>query len=360
MDESGNVLVVGSAPGTLAGGDSLQSVFVRKYDPSGTEQWTRAFRAGSYENGYGVAVDSGGNVFVGGSTNHGTFPGQSGANYTDAFVRKYDASGTEQWTRQFGTNGSDRVRGAAVDANGNVIVTGHWSGTILDFAGDESAFVRKYDTSGALLWTREFGTGDFDTGYDVSAAESGNVYIAGKTHGTLPGQSGPGGAFLRKYDSSGAEQWTRQFGTLRSDEARRVAVDGSESVYVAGSMGGQAFVRRYAASGNEQWTRQLAPSSGRSVGVAVDETGNVYLAGTTTGTLPGQTSAGDYDFFVRKYDGSGDEQWTRQLGTEAQDLCEAVVVEGSGVMYVVGSTRGTFPGQASAGLTDAFLMRIVP
>jgi hypothetical protein len=355
------VLVVGGAAGTLAGGDALQNVFVRKYDSDGTELWTRVFRAGTSDVGYGVAVDGGGNVFVGGGTYFGVFPGQTGANYTDAFVRKYDASGAELWTVQFGTNGSEYVRRAAVDSNGGVIVTGLWSGTIPDiFTGQESVLVRKFDASGAAAWSRDFGTTAFDDGYGVSIAGSGNVYVGGKTHGTLPGQSGTGGAFLRKYNTAGTEQWTRQFGTNRSDEVRSVGVDENENVYAAGTTASQPFLRKYDASGTEQWTRQFGTSGSEwGVGVAVHGDGNAHVVGNTNGTLPGQSNLGDYDCFVRKYDASGVEQWTRQLGTNVQDVCESAAGDGSSVIYVVGATRGAFPGFTNAGLSDAFLLRIV-
>ena len=132
-------------------------------------------------------------------------------------------------------------------------------------------------------------------------------------------------AFVRKYDAAGNELWTRQFGA----HARRVhgvAADAS-GVYVAGThrqalcrarppgISVDAFVRRYDAGGNELWTRQFGTAGvDDAFGVAVDASG-VYVAGVTSGTLPGQTSTGGGDAFVRKYDAAGTEVWTRQFGT---------------------------------------------
>ena len=51
----------------------------------------------------------------------------------------------------------------------------------------------------------------------------------------------------------------------------------------------------------------------------MDSDGNVYVAGVTYGTLPGQTNSGNYDAFVRKYDADGNELWTRQFGSASFD-----------------------------------------
>src|SRR5262249_44182778 len=144
---------------------------------------------------------------------------------------------------QFGTNTSDVANGIAVDTSG-VYVTGSTAGTLpgQTSAGDEGAFpldafVRKYDASGNELWTRQFGTVHFDQANSIAADASG-VYVAGGTGGVFPGQTGTGvDAFVRKYDSSGVEVWTRQFSATATsyDIANGIAVNGSE-VYVAGTI----------------------------------------------------------------------------------------------------------------------------
>ena len=68
------------------------------------------------------------------------------------------------------------------------------------------------------LWTRQFGTSGYDFARAVAVDPEGNVYVAGRTEGALPGQvsSGDFDAFVRKYDRDGDEVWTRQFGTPES------------------------------------------------------------------------------------------------------------------------------------------------
>jgi len=220
-----------------------------------------------------------------------------------------------------------------------------------------------------IEWIRQFGSGAGDYGYSVAADMTG-VYVVGSTDGTLPRQTTAGltDAFVRKYDASGNEQWTRQFGSASYEELYGVAVDAT-GVYVVGyalgalpgqSFGGiqDAFVRKYDANGTEVWTRQFgSASSDVAFAATVDATG-IYVGGRTSGTLPGQTSAGAEDAFVRKYDGSGNEQWTRQFGSATYDSAGGVAVDATGV-YLGGDTLGTLPGQTSTGLSDAFVVKIV-
>jgi hypothetical protein len=193
----------------------------------------------------------------------------------------------------------------------------------------------------------------------------------GYTEGALPGQTSSGGrdAYIRKYDGDGNEIWTRQFGTSAFDDVRDVAVDSSDNVYVAGltlgTLPGQenlgnydAFVRKYDGAGNEIWTRQFGTSDNDRAGdVAVDGSNNAYLLGITSGTFPGQTSSGGWDAFVREYDSAGNEIWTRQCGSSADEYVSSVTVDSSGKVYISGDTYGTLPGQTSSGDVDAFLVK---
>jgi len=375
VDASGNVYVAGWTDGALPGQASSgeSDVFIRKYDGLGNEVWTRQFGTSDYDFGY-VTVDASGNVYVVGNT-YGTLPGQSSSGWADAFVRKYDGSGNELWTRQFGSSGSEYLAGdAAIDASGNVYVAGDTYGTLPGqlSSGDRDVFIRKYDGLGNEVWTRQFGSSSEDWANRMALDASGNVYFSGGTYGALPAQASSGSydVFVRKYDESGNELWTRQFGSSAGDLGY-VTLDASGNVYVAGftegALPGQlssgdrdVFIRKYDGSGNEIWTRQFGSSSEDCPMRAVlDASGNVYVTGWTLGALPGQTYSGSYDAFVRKYDGSGNEIWTRQFGTSAQDEANHMALDASGNVYVIGSTYGALPGQTSAGDLDAFLVKFV-
>jgi hypothetical protein len=167
-------------------------------------------------------------------------------------------------------------------------------------------------------WTRQFGASGFDVGRAVGVHETRGVYVFGAVSGALPGQTfagGPDDVFLRKYDFAGNEVWTRQFGTSGDD----------------------------------------FPMAGQ---VAIDDTG-VYVAAITNGTFPGETNAGSYDVFVRKYDFDGNVLWTDQFGSSGFDLADGIAVHRDGV-FVVGLTNAALPGQVSGGSWDAFIRRYDP
>src|SRR5205807_2039892 len=85
--------------------------------------------------------------------------------------------------------------------------------------------------------------------------------------------------------------------------------------------------------------------------------GNIYVAGTTPGTLGG-ANAGAADFFVRKYDAAGAAVWTSQFGTPAGDVAQGIAADVLGNVYVVGRTSGAFPDQTKTGFEDAFVAKL--
>jgi len=270
------------------------------------------------------------------------------------------------WVREISavSPADTRAHGVALDETG-VYIVGYTRGTLPGqvSAGMTDAYVRKYDGTGSELWTRQFGSPDQDEASGV-AADSSGVYVVGYTRGALPGHTNAGSqdAFLRKYDGNGNELWTRQFGSSGMEFALAVAVDMS-GIYVRGFgelTGGSldnAFLRKYDTNGNVLWTQPIRFSgSFANGGLATDSIGGIYIVGGIQGTWPGQTSAGEQDAYVLKYDSNGTELWVRQFGSSTWDEGRAVAADVSGV-YVVGYTRGSLPGQTRAGQQDAFIRK---
>ncbi|NLJ08728.1 MAG: hypothetical protein GX438_00110 [Treponema sp.] len=216
---------------------------------------------------------------------------------------------------QFGTAEGDYANALAVDAGGNIIVAGYTFGSLSgSFAGESDAFVQKHDPKGNELWTRQFGTAEYDYARALAVDTEGNIIVAGGTEGKLSGSSaGYYDVFVRKYNPKGNELWTRQFGT-----------------------------------GSDDWATALA----------VDTGGNIIVAGSTIGSLSG-SSSGREDAFVRMYDLKENELWTRQFGTDESDVAIALAVDAGGNIIVMGNTRGNFSG-ASAGDYDVFVMIYKP
>jgi hypothetical protein len=275
------------------------------------------------------------------------------------------------WLHQFGTRDADDAQAVAVDAAGDTYVVGQTFGALAGqtSAGMIDAFVRKYDPAGDEVWTHQFGSTERDMANGVAVDGAGDVWVVGQTFGSLPGQMSNGGwdAFLRRYDPAGNELWTRQFGGGGGETAAKVAVDAGGDAYVVGgtraALPGQttagdydAFLRKYDPAGNEVWTRQFGtPAEDYALAVTLDGAGNPVVAGETGGLLAGAAAAGALDSFVRKYDAAGGVLWTRQFGSAMDDYAVGAAVAPGGDVFVVGTTQGAFPHQKSAGDSDAYI-----
>jgi hypothetical protein len=310
-DSSGFVYLSGSA--TASNGPGWDS-FVDKYDAAGNLQWTRQFGTNAHDANYGISGDASGVYIVGMTQGDVSSPLSGLWNINgDAFLAKYDAAGNFQWAKQMGlpgvgtAHGVTEGRGISTDGLGNVYISGVTAGSLSGpSAGRDDAFLAKYDATGGLQWTRQFGT-RFDEGSGgISANSLGNVYVAGYTS---PGGGVEGDALLAKYDAAGSLQWSKQIESpTKREGAGSASVDGLGNVYisklVSDTIGAgddvDAVLAMYDGSGNLQWSMQIDPSSRETPwGVAADGPGSVYLTGWTRGSLGGP-SAGDRDAFLMR------------------------------------------------------------
>lgn len=368
IDSAGNVLVAGNTRGALAGVNAGSSDgFIKKYDSAGEVLWIQQFGSSSADVARAVAVDSSDAVLIAGNS-FGDLAASS-AGSSDAFVKKYDTNGVLLWAQQFGTAAADLAYALAVDDADNVIIAGSTRGGLEGRnAGQSDAFVRKYDANGILMWTRQFGSSENDRVSALAVDSSGNIVLAGWTEGALEAtNAGEEDVFLRKYAGDGTLLWTRQFGTPRRDIARAIAVDAAEAIVIVGRTMGSlegskagsndAFVRKYSKDGRILWTRQFGSSASEIAhAVAVDHTGNILIAGQTSGIL-GDQNAGDTDVFVREYSAAGEQLWTSQLGSNERDIALALAADGSGGIFVAGRTNGVLEG-SHAGDIDAFIIKL--
>ncbi|MCB0062601.1 MAG: hypothetical protein KDE19_10820, partial [Caldilineaceae bacterium] len=247
----------------IAGVDGVTTAYAA--EATDAPLWMRQFGSSGHDGAQSIAVDSG-SVYVGGDVAE-TLPGQVGAGARDGFVRKYDLAGNEQWTRQFGTPQDDAVSGVAVSTKG-VYLVGYTAGTLpgQSTAGGDDIFVRAYDTTGNELWTRQFGSDAADRAAQVASHDS-DLYVVGYTDGALPGQTktsqeGSSDTFVRKYDVAGNPIWTRQFTISDTSWGHAITVD-KTGVYVAGSWrqrggGSHVFVRKFDVEGKLLWTSQFS------------------------------------------------------------------------------------------------------
>jgi len=372
-DSSGNVLYRGEATGiTVIANQSTDAGTITL--ASTRTEWVKLLGTLSEDRGYGTAVDSNGNSYVTGYT-YGDLAGNTNAGESDIFVAKYNTNGTRQWTKLLGTSDYDEGYGTAVDSNGNIYVIGYTYGDLAGNtnAGESDIFVAKYNTNGTRQWTKLLGTSDYDFGFSIAVDSNGNIYITGWTYGDLAGNTNAGerDIFVAKYNTNGTRQWTKLLGTSDFDTGLGIAVDSNGNSYITGWTEGDLagnnnagesdiYVAKYNTNGTRQWTELLGTSDydeGR--GIAVDSNDNIYVTGYAKGDLDGNTSAGGNDIFVAKYDADGTRQWTELLGTSDEDTGYGITVDSSGNVFITGSTSGGLEENTNAGEEDIFIWKLV-
>lgn len=372
VDSSGAVYVTAMTyNGAFDGNRTIGSddIVLFKLDRAGNKQWSRQLGTTGSDDPRGVAVDRSGNVYVTGTT-HGDFDGHISAGNSDLFLFKFDANGNKLWSIQLGTSDAELVADVVVDKSGAVYVGGDTFGRLdpgQPVDTRDGCFLAKFDGAGAAVWIKQFGTPNCGHVSDVTTDGDGHPYLVGSVYAKNSGTDSD--SFVVKCDDQGAMLWARTLGTDQPESAYGVATDAAGNVYVAGDTlggldgsvsGGDAdgFVVKYDGAGTKQWTRQFGTDrSDVAASVIVDAKKGVYVAGSTEGGLDGNANSGLNDLFLIKYDAAGTKQWVRQLGTRGYDYPADMDLDPSGGVFVSGTTTGDLDGNKSAGLSDVFVTR---
>jgi hypothetical protein len=322
-DASGNSYVAGSyySSSIMFGSTILTNasndtadIFLSKCDVNGNILWAKSAGGRGYDYANSVAVDASGSTYLAGSFGSPTITFGSlilkNTGSSDMFLTKYSTDGNVLWAKQTGGAGSDAAYSVAVDVSGNIYIAGDFESSSLRFdstkltnAGLYDIFLAKYDSSGNELWVKSAGGTGYDYVYSIATDGTGNIYITGIFYSptitfgseTLK-NAGSSDIFLAKYDAAGNMLWVRRAGGAEWDVASSVAVDASGNSYIAGhyrestiAFGSSSltnagfddiFLAKYDTKGNVIWAKSAGGiNSDQAHSVAVDASGNIYIAG---------------------------------------------------------------------------------
>ena len=252
------VLVSGGTTASLdATNQGSDDGYAAKYDTDGNLQWQIQFGGNSSDGIWGVVMDLSGNSYYVGDTfgaitspNPGT--PHVGGTPSDAYIMSYDNAGNFRWGRQFGNTTGDSLQGVTVDPSGNVIVAGFTHDTLfgprLGAAGKADIIVRKYDTNGNVIWSKQMGGPSDDRARAVATDAAGNIYIGAETFNNLARTIGPSqfgdaasDALVAMLDPNGNFKWWYQAGSDEQETVSAIAVGPNGNVYVAGDSNGVMF-----------------------------------------------------------------------------------------------------------------------
>ncbi len=387
-------------------------------------------------------TDNKGNLFACGATTSSNFSTMAtvgayqtsfggGATWGDNYIVKFNASGQRLWGTYFGGSGTDFSNCCVVDANGDVYISGGTSSSntaVMSTPGCQQsiygggsgtlgdAFLAKFNTQGARLWSTYIGgTGDEWT-YGIANDFQNNIFITGHTGSPTSSsiasaachQANFGGgfdSFLMKFNPQGLRLWGTYYGGTNNDEACGCITDAQGNVYIggitsstnaiatpasyqfnySGGVGnsvygiGDAFMVKFNSAGVRQWGTYYGGSGDEYIYYcAVDAVGDIYFSGSTsssTGTNivtagSHQTTygGGPSDALILKFNNSGQRIWgTYYGGLGIEDWVCCVCDNNAGKLYISGITSsGTSTNIASScayqgifggGTKDAFLAK---
>ncbi|MEG4818393.1 SBBP repeat-containing protein [Microcoleus sp. K5-D4] len=313
--------------------------------------------------GNGIAVDSNGNAYVTGVTGgnnssppvvNGGFPTANASQPVygggiDAFVTKVNPTGSGLvYSTYFGGSGREDAQAIAIDNNSNAYITGITYSTDLPgkdlgfqnaLAGEYDGFVAKFDANGARAYSTYLGGFGNEIGNNITVDSSGNAYVVGRTTST-------------------------DFPTKNAIQATNAGGANDAFVIKLGPLGYNAIYSTYlGGSGDDNGHR-----------ITLDSANNVYVTGDTTSTnFPTKNaiqsvSGGGKDAFVTSINSSGSALVdSTYFGGSGDDNGSGIAVDASGAVYVAGSTTSTNlptanPLQAAngGGASDAFITKIIP
>jgi hypothetical protein len=335
--------------------NGADDIFLAKFNSSGVLQWGTYYGGSGQEIFSTCAADASGNIYLSGTTasvsgisTSGSLrevcdgcvhPFTSSVSY-DAFLVKFNSSGTVQWGTYFG-NADVYGYNCAVDPSGNVYISGETFAAAdvatpgayqTTLAGDADAFLAKFSPAGALDWATYYGGVLQDKGLACTTDASGNAVLFGNTWSTTgiatTGAyqticyscitSGGEDAFIAKFSSSGTLLWGSYYGGDGNEEGNAVATDGGGNILISGlttSNIGIATTGAYqlscggcAAGGTDGYLAMFQPAGGLlwgsyyggngfydiPLGCTIGSAGNLYITGGTNSTT-GIATTGAYD-----------------------------------------------------------------
>ena len=340
------------------------TVNLRKLDKRGNDVWVGGFAAGGNEWVNDLVEVADGFVV-------------SGSSYVDndnddALIAKFDLSGNLVWKKTLGGTGSDYFNFIVADSDG-FVVAGHSNssdGDITNPKGSQDIIIAKYDLSGNLVWNKNFGGSGYEyINYFVKDAD-GYVFSgqSNSSNGDITDAKGGQDTILVKYDTSGNVVWNKNFGGSGDDQAEffLVVSDGyvfsgqsnSSNGDITDAKGGRdAVIVKYDTSGNMVWNRNFG-GLGDEHFYSLIEVSDGYLAVGYSSSIDNDlANKGEYDAVIAKYSKTGSLIWNKNFGGSRDESFMSITEVSDG--YIVSGASNSNDGDISdsVGSTDVIIAK---
>jgi len=386
-DASGNIYTTGDFRESITFGDitltdnGIGDLFLVKNNSQGDVLWAISFGGTSLDFSNKVTSDGSGNIII-----TGAFRSESiiFGDYTLTnngmeafFIAKISPEGNVLWASSAFNENNCWGTSVDTDNDGNIIVTGSFSGASVVFGGTTLVnayqfatdfFLVKYNDAGDVLWAQSFGDHTYDNSSGIYADNNGNINLTGTflsntiTFGTTTlTNSGGRDYFLVQFNPSGGINWVRHATGDGDEMGSDVATDNAGNIFVSGTYTGTSvtfdthtlpgngymnlFILKYNSGGDLAWVQSATGKyNDGAYGVTATDDGGVLVAGDFEsdtlffGNYSLINTLVEYgDIFVTKLNSEGLVSWAISAGGDESDWGKDVTTSGSGNIYVTGS-----------------------
>jgi hypothetical protein len=385
--------------------------------------WAQTWGGTGADNGLRIAIDGSNNIYVIGDFRDTVDfdPGAGTDEHTsngewDVYLSRFDSSGNLAWAETFGGSAVDFAEGIVANGSGEIYVTGFFESTV-DFdpgsglnehipIGQSDVYLSKFDSNGALLWVRTWGSLLDDKPGDMAIdSATGDVYVTGFYESqadfdpdadvyTLTPVGGRD-VFLTKYNPAGDFQWARSWGGSGEDNGACAIVDSSGNIWTGGWFHGTvdfdpgSGTDNHAMVGTQDGFLSQLDSAGafiiantwggaggyaRADALAINSAGAIFVTGGFDGTVDflagagtdNHSSNGSRDAFLTRYDSAGSYNWTVTWGGTGYEFGNQVAIDSANAVYIAGQFEGTvdfnpgsvFDNHTSQGMADIFVSKL--
>ena len=367
--------------------DKISPNFSIRIDPP-ARIWSTYYGGSGDDDINSTSTDNSGNVFVCGTTesagNIATIGSYQDTYWgsIDGFLVKFNSSGVRQWGTYYGGANNDYGKSCVVDNNGDIYICGHtFSPFNISTLGSHQesfglfsdAYLIKFNTSGVRLWGTYYGGSMIEIGYCCSPDNNGNIYLVGRTDSgnnistpgsfkAIPDGFNPEG-FIVKFNSLGVRQWGTYYGGNGSDIVTSCSIDNSDNLIITGytnssnnistpgthqlNLNGSedGLLAKFNNVGNRIWGTYYGGSGTDYLNsCCVDQSGNIYVAGTTQSSTnittlgAHQTTYSGADALLARFNTAGNQDWGTYYGYSQSDVGNQCITDGTSAVYLIGTT----------------------
>ncbi len=365
----------GDALGNHGGSDFL----VVKTDVSGNKLWSYVYGGSGNDQATSVIQTSDGGYAVAGfsNSNDGDFINSHGND--DVVILKLDSNGLFQWSKLYGGSQNDRTYSFLQNPDGSYVIgalSDSYDGDLLINQGYWDYWVFKIDSTGNVLWNRNYGGSSFDWLNSVRSTTDNGYVLCGwsqSSDGDVSFSHGLGDFWIVKIDSLGNMQWEQTYGGSLNERGTCIiqnlngnyticGISESADGQITNNQGGNDFwIISISSTGSLIWEKSIGGTgTDEAYELLEDSDQGIVIAGTSNSTNGDVIGAlGSFDYFIVKLKSDGDLLWRKSLGGSLFDWSLSVILLPDGDYLISGSSKSyNFYSSPSIGNFDLWLVRL--